>query len=51
MRMRHVIAAAAFLCCLVLARPVDPADTRGPERFLPSEEVSADLSVPFPVDI
>jgi len=33
------------------AKPVTNADSRAAERFVPSEEISEDLSVSFPSDI
>ncbi|HBX36536.1 MAG TPA: hypothetical protein DEG76_04245 [Pseudohongiella sp.] len=33
------------------SQPIEPAEGDGPGRFIPSEQISQDLGVSFPVDI
>ncbi|HDZ08035.1 hypothetical protein [Pseudohongiella sp.] len=33
------------------SQPIDSADSQGPGRFIPSEQISQDFGVSFPVDI
>ncbi|MDH7944394.1 hypothetical protein QGM61_11230 [Pseudohongiella sp. SYSU M77423] len=33
------------------SQPIEPAEGGGPGRFIPSEQISQDLGVSFPVDI
>ena len=52
MTLRTRLLLSLAVAALVLTPSVvRPDDDDGVERFIPSEEVSADLSVPFPVDI